>query len=85
VAKPASVGSSAPLGRYGFQGAIARLRLLDQAMTDDEIGQAYRTAGKLVPAVAEKSRTGANRANRVKRFLLSWFPPVPSISGSSPH
>ena len=44
AAKPPSAGSSAPLGHYRFQGAIARLRLLDQAMADDEVREAYRFA-----------------------------------------
>jgi hypothetical protein len=43
-AKPPSAGSSAPLGHYGFEGAIARVRLLDQAMADDEVREAYRFA-----------------------------------------
>jgi len=54
AAKPPSAGSSAPLGHYGFEGAIARVRLLDQALADDQIREAYRTVCELVPAVAEQ-------------------------------
>jgi len=53
-AKPPSAGSSAPLGHYGFTGAIARVRLLDQAITDDQIREAYHIACKLVPDVADQ-------------------------------
>jgi hypothetical protein len=63
AAKPPSAGSSAPLGHYGFQGAIARLRLLDQAMADDEIREAYRTACERVPTVARRAEDGCGVAN----------------------
>ena len=62
AAKPPSAGSSAPLGHYGFKGAIARLRLLDQAMADDEIREAYRTACESVPAVARRAEDGCGVA-----------------------
>lgn len=52
--KPPSAGSSAPLGHYGFKGAIARVRLLDQAIADYQIRGAHRTACTLVPAVSEQ-------------------------------
>ena len=54
-AKPPSAGSSAPLGHHGFKGAIARVLLLDQALADDQIREAYHAACKLVSAVAEQS------------------------------
>jgi len=57
--RPPSAGSSAPLGHYGFRGAIAQVRLLDQAIADEEIRQAYRTACELVPAVASRSGDGS--------------------------
>ena len=63
AAKPPSAGSSAPLGHYGFQGAITRVRLLDQAMADDEIREAYRTARELVPAVASRPDDGCGVVN----------------------
>ena len=63
AAKPPSAGSSAPLGHYGFQGAIARLRLRDQAMADDEIREAYRTACERVPTVARRAEDGCGVAN----------------------
>jgi hypothetical protein len=53
-AKPPSAGSSAPPGHYGFNGAITRVRLLDQALAADEIHEAYQTACKVVPAVGEQ-------------------------------
>jgi hypothetical protein len=56
AAKPPSAGSSAPLGHYGFEGAITRVRLLDQALAADEIREAYRTACELVPAIVEQGR-----------------------------
>jgi hypothetical protein len=59
AAKPPSAGSNAPLGHYGFKGAITRVRLLDQAIADEEIDEAYRTACKLVPAVARRSEDGS--------------------------
>ncbi len=61
--KPPSAGSSAPLGHHGFQGAIARVRLLDQAITDAEIGEAYRTACKRLPAVARRAENGSGVVN----------------------
>ena len=62
-AKPPSAGSNAPLGHYGFDGAIARVRLLDQAMADEEIREAYRTACELVPAVARRAEDGCGVVN----------------------
>ena len=63
AAKPPSAGSSAPLGHYGFQGAIARLRLLDQAMADDEIREVYRIACESVPAIDRRAEDGCGIAN----------------------
>jgi len=63
AAKPPSAGSSAPLGHYGFNGAIARVRLLDEALADDEIRETYRTACKLVPAVASQPEEGDGVVN----------------------
>jgi len=62
-AKPPSAGSSAPLGHYGFEGAIARLRLLDQALADDEIREAHRIACESVPAVDRRAEDGCGVAN----------------------
>ncbi len=52
--KAPAAGSSAPLGHYGFNGAISRVCLLDQALADDAIRAAYRTACELVPAVVRR-------------------------------
>jgi hypothetical protein len=63
AAKPPSAGSSAPLGHYGFEGAVARLRLLDQAMADAEIREAYRIACDSVPAIDRRAEDGCGIAN----------------------
>lgn len=51
------------MGHYGFNGAIARVRLLDEALADDEIRETYRTACKLVPAVASQPEEGDGVVN----------------------
>jgi hypothetical protein len=63
AAKPPSSGSIAPLGHYGFKGAIARVRLLDEALATDEIHAAYRTACELVPAAARRAEDGCGVLN----------------------
>jgi hypothetical protein len=62
-AKPPAAGSIAPLGHYGLNGAIARVRLLDQAIADDEIREAYRIACESVPAVDRRAEDGCGVAN----------------------
>ena len=71
AAKPPSAGSSAPLGHYGFEGAIARVRLLDRALADDDIREAFHTACELVPDVAEQGLPVAT--DRPKAPQPNWF------------